>query len=453
MTQVPIDKGDQQDQQLELEKMKGLYERRVQRERNARKQAEKLLENKSLELHQKNQSLEKLAQDLEQRVAERTLELEAEKNHALGLSKIKSDFVATMSHEIRTPLNGIIGVLNLLKSEIPADSEADNLLQVAQHSSKTLLFIINDILDFSKIESGKMQLEHTPFNLKETLQNLLHPFENQLRDQPVDLLFEYDAQIHPTILGDPYRLTQVLNNFLSNAFKFTSKGHIALKVFLEGDNLHFEVHDTGIGISQAQQDRLFKEFSQVDTSITRKYGGTGLGLVITQKIVELMGGAVGFWSKEHHGSCFYIQIPYQQASEQLPETATTSEQLAQSSCLEVLLVDDNDVNLLIGEKILTRLGHQVTCAKDGFAAIDIVNAATNAYDVIFMDIQMPELNGFDTTKILRSQNTLTPIIALTANTSQEDKQQAQQAGMDGFLSKPFQIEQLQNLLNEFSTGR
>jgi len=437
--------------QAEIEKIKGLYERRFLREKNARKSAEKLLENKSLELHSRNVELEKLAAELEARVQARTEELEAEKNHALELSHAKSDFVATMSHEIRTPINGIIGILKLLEEDLADNSEQFNLVNIAQHSSQTLLHIINDILDFSKIESGKLRLENIPFNLRETLTKLIYPFEKLAYEKKIELIFKLDSQIKTQVIGDPFRLTQVLNNFLSNAFKFTEQGKIELNIQLQQDWLVFCVTDTGIGIPEDKQSRLFKDFSQVDTSTSRKYGGTGLGLVITQRIIELMGGEVGFESQEGMGSRFFMQIPYRPVenkklhnSEHSPENSHHQT----NKPLRLLLVDDNQVNRLVGQKLLSRLGHHVDCAEDGFSAIDIMKSQNTFYDLIFMDIQMPDLNGYETTQILRKENIQIPIIALTANTSNEDRQMAKESGMDDFLSKPFQLKDIENLLNE-----
>lgn len=440
-----------QEHQAEIEKIKGLYERRFLREKNARKAAEKLLENKSLELHRRHVELENLATELEARVQARTEELEAEKNHALELSRAKSDFVATMSHEIRTPINGIIGILKLLEEDLVGHHEHSNLVDIAQHSSHTLLHIINDILDFSKIESGKLRLENIPFNLKEMLAKLLYPFEKLAHEKKIELIFKLDGQISTQVIGDPFRLTQVLNNFLSNAFKFTEQGKIELHIGQQHSSLKFAVSDTGIGIPKEKQSRLFKDFSQVDTSTSRKYGGTGLGLVITQRIIELMNGSVGFESKQGKGSRFFMQIPYRpvenkklQNSEHSPENSHHQT----NKPLRLLLVDDNQVNRLVGQKLISRLGHQVDCAEDGFSAIDIMKNQNALYDLIFMDIQMPDLNGYETTQILRKENIQIPIVALTANTSDEDKQMAMNAGMDGFLSKPFQLKDIEHLLNE-----
>lgn len=440
--------------EAEMEKIKGLYERRFLRERNARKEAERLLESKSLELHQSNRDLLKLTHNLENLIQERTRELEQEKNRALELSRAKSEFVATMSHEIRTPINGIIGVLKLLESDLGEPSESKKLVEIAQHSSYTLLHIINDVLDFSRIEAGKMNLESVPYDLKKTLQKLLHPFEKQAKEKSLKLIFDYDSAILAYQSGDPFRLTQVLNNFLSNAFKFTEAGEIRLHVFLKDDLIHFEVQDSGIGIPEDKQDRLFKDFSQADSSTSRKYGGTGLGLVITKRIIELMGGKVGLKSEFGKGSCFFAKIPYkplekQNKSELALMTQDGSLSQAETSA-RILLVDDNEVNLLIGEKILKRLGHQVECACIGMEAIEKVLDKNHQYDLIFMDIQMPELSGYDTTKILRNEGIQTPIVALTANTSEEDKSQASKAGMNGFLSKPFNLNEIKMIITEFT---
>lgn len=449
-TSVPIS-----EHQAEIEKIKALYERRFNREKEARKAAEKLLETKSQELYLSNQELRKLTQELELRIEERTQELIEERNHAIELSQAKSEFVATMSHEIRTPINGIIGVLKLLEADESIHSDAHSLVKIAQHSSTTLLRVINDILDFSKLDAGKMQIENLEFDLRDTMHQILHPFQAQLTQKALKLTFHCNPKIHPYVLGDPFRLTQVINNFLSNALKFTDSGEIKLNVSLqhisEASFLRFEVSDTGIGIPIDKQKRLFHDFSQVEASTSRKFGGSGLGLVISQKIIELMGGEVGFKSEPGKGSCFYAQIPYRPVNlcDQTVNTPTSNNELVTSEySVKILLVDDNQVNLLIGEKILQKLGHHVDCAKDGFEAIN--KASEKAFDVIFMDIQMPELDGYETTKILRQEKIQTPIIALTANTSETDRNAALNAGMDGFLSKPFEISQIKQTLANFA---
>ncbi|BCN94256.1 hypothetical protein THMIRHAM_20410 [Thiomicrorhabdus immobilis] len=425
------------------------FEKRFLRERQARKQAEQILEQKSLELYESNQALTRLASDLELQVEQRTAEAEKEKNRALALSKAKSEFVATMSHEIRTPINGIIGALNLLETEIISE-ECRRLLGIADHSANVLLHVINDILDFSKIEAGQMNVEKIPFDLYQACQNSLLPFQEKCTEKNIELCFTWDEQISHWQIGDPFRITQVINNYLSNAVKFTEQGKITLQVGTIDEQIQLSIIDTGIGISAEGLAKLFIDFSQVDASTTRQFGGTGLGLVISMKLARLMGGDVGVESTQDFGSKFWIRLPNQPADSQTKPTAKPLISDLKSQSSTILLVDDNQINRQIGQKILEKLGHQVDLAEDGFEAVALVKQKQlhflPAYDLILMDCQMPEMDGFEATRTIRGLKLDTPIIALTANTSNEDKQLAFDSGMNGFLSKPFKIDEIQSLI-------
>lgn len=429
------------------------FEKRFYRERKARKEAEQILEHKSLELYESNQSLVQLTENLEKQVEERTADAEKEKLRALALSKAKSEFVATMSHEIRTPINGVIGALNLLESEI-VTPECHRLLNIADHSANVLLHIINDILDFSKIEAGQMDIESIAFNLQAQCDDILLTFRESCVKKQVELINEWDSAIPVWQLGDPYRLTQVLNNFLSNAVKFTSEGKIIVKAEMADSQILVSVKDTGIGISESGLKKLFADFSQVDASTTRQFGGTGLGLVISKKIIELMGGEVGVDSIENQGSTFWFKLPNRatDAQEIAEKKQNMADMVSQSS--HILLVDDNLVNRQIGQKILEKLGHQVELANNGQEAVSKISKrmADNAaiqYDLILMDCQMPIMDGFLATQTIREFASKIPIIALTANTSQEDRQRALDSGMNDFLSKPFKIDQIQKIITSF----
>lgn len=471
---------DPQAKLIELEKQIATHQRRLQRERLARKDAERLLEEKSLELYQSNQSLQTLTESLEKQIQQRTQELEEEKNHAVYLSQIKTEFVATMSHEIRTPLNGITSVLDLLQ-KTQLNTEQKQLLNIANHSSQTLMSIINDILDFSKIEAGQMQLESVTFALRQLLKNIYLSFRQKAERKGIELNMHIDDKVPTFITSDPIRLTQILNNYLSNSIKFTDSGSVQINVIPQGELINFSVCDTGVGIPQEKLDLLFKEFSQVDRSTTRKYGGSGLGLVITKRIVEIMNGIVNVSSKLGEGSCFSAVIPLQAASAEQAtrldnlqlldaqlkyidelETETTKSPRrppaakqhtpAQSRKIpqqlaHILLVDDNAVNRLVGEKTLHALGFEVTLAPSGFDAIDKLSIMHD-YDIVLMGCQMPELSGYDTTKILRDKNIQLPILALTANTSDEDRDMAYKSGMDDFISKPFSIQGISKTLHK-----
>jgi len=424
-------------------------EKRFMRERVARKEAEQLLEEKSLALYESNLELKALADNLEKIVAQRTSELEKEKDRALDLSMAKSRFVATMSHEIRTPINGVTGALNLLADE-PLNDASRNLLDIAQHSSEVLLHVINDILDFSKIEAGQMSIESFAFDLKSQMVSIIDHFKLAINSRPVHLQLNYAPEVSDYIVGDSHRLTQVMNNFLSNAIKFTEQGEVKMNISLNIRGfLKFEVIDSGIGISKSGQERLFKDFSQVDASTSRVYGGTGLGLVICKKIIEMMGGQVGVISQEGMGSCFWVEIPYlpAQASQIQQDKTAVFESREEDVQASILLVDDNLVNRKIGEKVLTKFGHRVTLAESGKEAL--FNIVESEFDLIFMDCQMPEMDGFETTRKIRDVYIDTPVIALTANTSNEDKQAAIESGMNDFVSKPFQPDKLQILIQQW----
>ena len=429
------------------------FEKRFFRERKARKEAEQLLESKSLELYNSNKALQEMADDLEQKVTERTAELEKEKNRALQLSKAKSEFVATMSHEIRTPINGILGALNLLNSELKS-GEPLRLLGIAEQSAHVLLHVINDILDFSKIEAEQMDLECIPFNLHQQLQNTLSTFEQACSDKNITLSMEWDECVNHWILGDPYRLTQIINNYLSNALKFTKQGKITLQVTLTNKFVKFSVRDTGIGIPESGLSKLFSDFSQVDSSTTRQFGGSGLGLAITKKLIAIMGGEVGVESQAGKGSCFWATTPYypSETKPTNPKKPTQIETLKSRSS-HILLVEDNPVNRMIGEKTLQKLGHTVVTAEDGQLAVDLLTEQRAQgcieFDLILMDCHMPNLDGFGATQKLRERHIMTPIIALTASTSLEDKQNALQSGMNDFLSKPFKVADIQALILQY----
>ena len=433
------------------------FEKRFKRERRARKEAEQLLESKSLELYQSNLSLQVLAEGLEQKVVERTQEAETEKNRAIALSQAKSEFVATMSHEIRTPINGITGALHLLGDEVQS-SEALRLLSMAEHSANVLLHVINDILDFSKIEEGQMAIEQIPFNLHQHIESVVQSFKEVCNKQNIDLQLDWDNNLSDWIIGDPFRIIQVLNNYLSNAVKFTQQGRVTLKIEIAENDLLFSVTDSGIGIAEEGLQKLFQDFTQVDASTTRQFGGTGLGLAITKKIIEMMNGQIGVSSQTGKGSCFWAKLPYQPVEIAEPSnnsSHTPKPTVALKSC-QILLVDDNLINRQIGQKILEKIGHQVTLAEDGQQAIETLQQASmtnRPFDLILMDCQMPIMDGFEATKVIRALHYTLPIVALTANTSQEDKELAFESGMNDFLSKPFKIDEIQSMISTWQNKR
>jgi signal transduction histidine kinase/CheY-like chemotaxis protein len=425
--------------------------RRVERERRARKEAERLLEEKSLELYEANQALQCQAADLEGQVSARTAELNAALERAEEAARAKSDFLAVMSHEIRTPLNAVIGMSELLSLEslAPEHQEQVNLIH---ESGRNLLALINDILDFSKIEAGKMQLAHEAFDLADLLQGTLRSFEALQSARHIRFRGEL-APLPEIVIGDRVRLRQVITNLIGNAVKFTPQGEVRLEANAEatsdGWRLHVRVTDNGIGMSPEQQARLFQPFSQADASTSRHFGGTGLGLAICRRLVQAMGGTISCESSPGLGSVFSFDVRLRRGEEakQTPETVDGAGACQCSApSVRVLIVEDNPVNQMLARRMTERLGHAPEIAGSGPEALEKVQQAD--YDVILMDFIMPGMDGLETARRIRALNLARQprIVALTANAFLEDRENATKAGMDGFMSKPLRLEILRQEL-------
>ncbi|MFZ4777347.1 MAG: ATP-binding protein [Terrimicrobiaceae bacterium] len=420
--------------------------RRAARERAARQEAEALLERKSLELFQTNEKLRQQAQDLEDLVRVRTAALEKAVETAQSATSAKSDFLAMMSHEIRTPLNGIIGIADMLFLS-PLDDEQSAHLNLLVQSSHTLLALINDILDFSKIEAGHMEFEEMDFDPAMELQSTAAIYRTTAGAKGLDLELVL-GELPGTVRGDSHRLRQVVSNILSNAIKFTAKGKVSLHAKGTREpsgkwRLDFEVKDTGIGISRASLARLFEPFCQADSSTTRKFGGTGLGLAICKRLTEAMGGGITVDSGPD-GSTFHFHVSFDAVS-----TPSSFVRRAESSghpenpCeLSILLVEDNAINQTVALTLLKRLGQRTSLAETGRKAVEMI--AAGQYDLVFMDMQMPEMDGIEATKTIRRLDLKKQprIIALTANAFEADRERCLTAGMDGFISKPFRLDDL-----------
>lgn len=371
-------------------------------------------------------------------------EIEHAKNKAEEASKAKSTFLATMSHEVRTPLNGILGMANLLRGTVLNPKQA-GYVDTIRYSGDTLLAMLNDILDFSKMEAGKLKIEKLDFDLKRLIESVADLMHSRAREKNLEINISIDTNVPDYIHSDPTRLRQVLLNLVSNAIKFTENGSIEIKVSRGAGpvgktaELQFKVKDTGIGISEEAKANLFKEFTQADSSTSRKYGGTGLGLSICKQIVTLLDGNIGVNSQEGKGSTFWFEIPVEVVSNHDFEFISSQTASAENfTSANILLVDDNEINLKVGHDILEKYGHKVTTATNGEEALSIYE--TNSYDIILMDVQMPVMDGLEATRVIRARNddkANIPILALTANSLNGENQRCLAAGMNGHVGKPF----------------
>ncbi|MDD5716876.1 MAG: PAS domain S-box protein [Sulfuricurvum sp.] len=369
-------------------------------------------------------------------------------------AKAKSEFLANMSHEIRTPLNGVTGLIEM-SLKIEQDEKVKDYLDKARQSSKALLGVINDVLDFSKIEAGKLQIESYPFKLQEVLKNIMAMFEYSMVSKSLHFDTQIDSNIPQILMGDSLRLTQILSNLIGNAVKFTHNGSIGLWMKLitqKTDTIKIlcSISDTGIGISPEARQKLFESFTQSDASTTRKYGGTGLGLAITKQLVELMGGDIWVESEPGKGSTFNVtmefKLPIQEEIDKIEKEFTddNNQMLFDGN---VLLVDDNDINLLVAQELLEERGLSVDIAHEGREAVQKVKSGS--YDMVFMDLHMPEMDGYEASRAIRTFNSTVPIIALSAAVMEHDKQMANDAGMNGHLAKPIDVQQLQIILTRY----
>ena len=369
-------------------------------------------------------------------------------------NRAKSDFLAMMSHELRTPMNGVLGMLQLLETTEQTREQAE-YTALATESTEHLLKVINDILDFSRIERGALELECIPFNLLELVQGSALVFQHSAQQRGLALELQIQAGLENIeVCGDPTRIRQILVNLLGNALKFTEEGAIHLSLewqALDHDVLWLTcaVHDSGIGISPERLEHMFDAFQQADSSISRRYGGTGLGLAIARTLAERMGGTLQAESKEGSGSTFTLEIPlpFQQSPAHRQQAAGDAAPIAAGQ--EILLVEDNPVNQTVIEAMLRSLGYRVTLVADGIQAVR--SAERQRYDAILMDCRLPVLDGYSATREIRAQENgrRVPIIALTANALQGDRENCLQAGMNDYLAKPFKRAELQRILQRW----
>ncbi|MFO1243394.1 MAG: ATP-binding protein [Rickettsiales bacterium] len=421
-----------------------------------------------MEIAQRKEELEVL---VAQRTAELTEANEALKNseekfktlaeNAEAANRTKSEFLANMSHELRTPMNAVVGLSNILSMNKALPSKEAEMVRTLQLSAQTLLGLINDLLDISKIESNRLQIESIPFQLSEVINEVFSVLSVKAEEKNIALECDYAPAEKDYYLGDPLRIRQILINLVSNAIKFTQEGKVTvviapLKVSETQSDFTITVTDTGIGIPKDKLDTIFDKFVQADTSITRKYGGTGLGLAISKSLAEMMHGDITVKSKYGHGAEFTLHLPLQCVKEKKGIAETVANLLTRKvDKRRVLLVEDYKPNVMVAQSLLEELGYLIDVAVSGKEALAVLGSNRESYTAVLMDIQMPDMDGLEATYFIREEEKQKnlprlPIIAMTAHALLGDKERCLDAGMDDYISKPFQPEELEQALSRIA---
>ncbi len=402
-------------------------------------------ESRTLQLLQKEQELNKELSLKQEKLSNYIARLEKASTELAESTKAKSEFLATMSHEIRTPMNAILGMTHLLKEDNPREDQLESI-NILDFSGKTLLSLIDDVLDFSKIEAGKVEFEKTEFELNKLVDVIMESFKITAKNRGIGLSANIEEGVPNVLIGDPARLTQILNNLCSNALKFTEEGEVGLTVSALEDQgnsirLQFAISDTGIGISQERLDYIFESFTQASQNTKRLFGGTGLGLSISKQLIELQGGRIYVDSEINKGSTFFVELSFRKGSPEAEQKSLNSNELAAKSVagLNVLLAEDNVVNQKLMQRFLERWGVDMKIVENGKEAVEAVR--TGNFDVILMDLQMPGMDGYEATESIRSledsRKRNIPIIALTAAALNEVREKVYASGMSDFVTKPF----------------
>jgi signal transduction histidine kinase/CheY-like chemotaxis protein len=365
-------------------------------------------------------------------------------------NQTQSKFLATMSHEIRTPMNGILGLLDVMLSTEVSEQQRSHLEKI-KYSGDVLHQILNDILDFSKLTAGKLIIEYVPISIQQLITDISVVFQSEAQLKGINLTFKVEDNVKPSLIGDPTRITQVMNNLTNNAIKFTVLGEVNIAVVISHQTetmqtLEFRISDTGIGITNVNKEGIFSAFTQTDDSTTRRFGGTGLGLNIAKDLVEKMGGQIWVNSVEHKGSQFFFTLSLRVSAEQPINKKAVQHRRTQFTG-NVLVAEDNEINQVVAQQILHSYGLKVDLASDGQQCIDALEHAH--YDLVFMDLHMPNIDGFEACSIIRQTNPNIPIVALTAAVLKDEVQKALDAGMNSHLTKPLEHVQLKNILNRY----